>query len=109
MLSQQTGADRCESLSPPRSSSKIGVAADRLARDHDRGPDTDPVKQVDNVLVVHANAAIRSKGADRGWLVGAVNGVLAPGERQRAGAHRITWRATRDDMGQPRIIRPDFG
>src|SRR5687768_8544183 len=58
-------------------------------RDDDLSPDVHAVEQVDDVLVEHADAAIRGVGADGFGPVGAVDGVFAAGQREGAGAHGI--------------------
>src|SRR3954465_7621924 len=92
----------------PRSWLARPVAVEPLACHHDRGADADPVKQVNDVLVVHANAAIRGKGADRGRLIGAVNGILTARQGHRARTPRIVWRPTGDYVGQLRVVGPDL-
>src|SRR3982751_3044368 len=52
----------------------LGSLLGLLARHHDLGPDVHALEQIGDVLVEHANAAIRGKLADRLRPVGAVDG-----------------------------------
>ena len=54
-----------------------------------------------DVVVMHADAAVRHVAADRARIVGAVNRELAVMERQRGDAHRVLRRAAGDDCGGP--------
>src|SRR3954453_13842890 len=79
------------------------------ARCYDNGRShTHPPEQVEDVLVVHANAAVRGKGPDRGRLVGAVNGIFTPEQRQSPGTHWIAGRPARDHGWPCGVIGPDF-
>src|SRR4051795_6880085 len=80
-----------------------------LPHDHDLGADVHALEQVGDVLVEHANAAIGSELADRLRPVRAVDGVLATRERHGRNPHRVVGRATRDHIGQRRVIRFHFG
>ena len=46
--------------------------------------------------------------ADRAWLVGAVNGVLAAGERHGGNPHWVARRSARDHVRQIGFVTPDF-
>src|SRR5215204_3607743 len=61
-----------------------------------------------DVLVVHADAAIRSERADRAGPVRAVDGVVAAREGERSNPHRIVRRAARDDVGDIGIFAPQI-
>lgn len=61
---------------------------DSLCKHHPR-TDMDAAVQVHDVLVVHADAARRHEAADRGRIVGAVDGEFAVDQHQRRSAHRI--------------------
>jgi len=55
------------------------AAVEPLARHHDGGPDGDAVEQVRDVLVEHANAAIRDECTDRLLAAGPVLVTVAVG------------------------------
>src|SRR3954470_17724656 len=80
----------------------------RSAHHHDLGADVHPLEQVSDVLVEHADAAIRGELADRLRLVGAVDGVLAPREGHGRNPHRVVGRATGDHVRQRRVVRLDL-
>src|ERR1700682_3762185 len=56
---------------------------------HDLGSDPDPVVEIDDVLVAHADAARGNRGADRPGLVRAVDAVEGRAEIHGARAERI--------------------
>src|SRR5271169_6586902 len=72
--------------------------------DDDPGADADTIVEILDVLVVHADTAVRDEMADRARLVGAVNGVLAAREHHGCIAHRIARRAGRNHIWQVRLV-----
>src|ERR1700728_2985914 len=57
-----------------------------LARHHHARADADAIVQIGDVGVMHADAAVRHEFADRAFIVGAVDGVLAAaGQRHGRG------------------------
>ena len=84
---------------PPRRLVPVEPGDVWLSARHDhRRADADAIEQIGDVLVVHADAAIGDEAADRARIVGAVDGVVAAGQRQRRDAHRIVRRAAGDDL-----------
>src|SRR5262249_5857239 len=79
----------------------------RLSCHHHRCADADPRKEIADVLVVHADAAVGHEVADRARLVGAVDRVFAAGEGERGDAHRVARAAARDAAGQARLVALD--
>ena len=53
------------------------TVAARLPQDNNLRTQADARVQVHNIFVVHANASVRDEPANRSWIVGAVNSVLA--------------------------------
>jgi endonuclease YncB( thermonuclease family) len=84
-----------------------GLTPTELLHD-DARPDTDAPVQILDVLVVHADAAIRDEMADRSGVIGAVNGVFAAGKRHCRNAHRIARRAAGDNFREVGLVFPDF-
>ena len=68
--------------------------------------DADAAIEVGHVLVVHAEAAVGDKAADRARRVGAVDGVFAAAQGERRRAHGIARRAAGNHVRQPRIVLP---
>jgi hypothetical protein len=68
----------------------LAIAACRSLNNDDARANADAAVKVLDVRVVHADAAMRHETADRTFVVGAVDGVLATtGESHRSDAHRI--------------------
>src|SRR5947207_3027939 len=80
-----------------------------LAGDDHGCADAHALVQVDDILIVHTDAAIRDEAADRVRPVGPVNGILTAAQGQGCGAHRIARRTARNDVGQPRVVALNFG
>src|SRR5436853_364391 len=76
--------------------------------DHSRAP-ANTVVEIEYVCVVHANAAVGDKAADRAWVIGAVNGVLPAAESHGGCPHRIARAPARNNIRQPRLVAPDVG
>src|SRR5208282_2054026 len=81
----------------------------RVLPGHDYGcADAHPLVQVDDVGIVHADAAVGDEPADRARRVGAVDRVLAAIEGHRRGPHRVLRRSPGDDVGQRWLVAPDL-
>src|SRR6516162_2865910 len=79
-----------------------------LPRHDHRRAEADPSVKVEDVGIVHADAAAGHEAADRARVVGAVNGILAGAQRQRGGAHGIAPAAARNDIGKVRPVVLDL-
>src|SRR5437667_2700672 len=90
-------------LSIERADSRSVIASDLLQHDYLR-TEADPPIQIHNVLIVHADAPVRHKPANRSRVVGAVNSVFAFAKSQRGGTHRISGTAPRYKVGQRWLI-----
>src|SRR6516165_7598858 len=80
-----------------------------LSRHHDRRAKPDASIEVEDVRIVHADAAVGDLAPDRAGIVGAVDGVLAGAERERGCAHGIAAAAAGDHIRQVRLVVPHFG
>jgi hypothetical protein len=67
----------------------LGSLLGLLARHHDLGADVHAPEQVSDVLVEHANAAIRGKLADRLRPVSAMDGSAMDGEASAAKSNKL--------------------
>lgn len=65
---------------------------------HDLRPDSDPLKQVFDVVIGHADAAVGNGAPDGARPVGSVDGKIAVGERHCGRSHRIVGGSTRDNI-----------
>src|SRR5579871_5110906 len=65
-------------------------------------------EQLEHVFIVHADAAVRDEAADRGAIVGAMDGIFAATQPHRRGPHRIIWCAPGNDIRQPWIFALDI-
>src|SRR5438270_11837665 len=92
------------SFSPSVVGSAMLPVSPALLRYDDRRSEADPVVEIEDVRIVHADAAVGDEAADRAGVVGAVNGVLPGAQRQGSGAHGILRRAARDQIGQIRLV-----
>jgi len=84
-----------------------GLAPELL--DHNARADADAIVQIHDVLVVHADAAVGDKVADRARLVRTVNGILATGKGHSRIAHRVTGRTASDHLRQVRFVASHRG
>src|ERR1700738_361086 len=84
--------------SPGRLQSIVGGVA---LRRYDNGrAQADSSIEIENVGVVHSDAAVGDIAANRARIVGAVDGVLAAGKRHRRGAHGVSPAAAGNDVRQ---------
>src|SRR6266545_7772901 len=72
----------------------------RLSACHDyRRADAHPLEKVEDVLIVHADAAIGDEAADGAWHVGAMDRVLPAAQGERGRAHGIGRRSAGNHVG----------
>jgi len=76
---------------------------------HNARADADAIVEIHDVLVVHTDAAVGDKVADRARLVRTMNGILAAGKRHRRIAHRVTGRTASDHLRQVRFVASHRG
>src|SRR5258707_15642736 len=67
---------------------------------HNSGSPAHAVVEIENIRVVHADAAIGHEAADRARLIGAMNGVFPTAQRHRRRAHGIAGGAARYHVRQ---------
>src|SRR5215471_12250555 len=81
---------------------------DLAAHDHRCAP-ADAVIEIEDVRIVHADAAVGDEAADRARVVGAVDGVFpAAAQRHGSRAHGIAWASARNHTRQRGLVALDF-
>src|ERR1019366_1440928 len=72
--------------------------------------ETDLLVQIQNILIVHADASMGHEPADRAGIVGPMDCVFAAAAQgHRRGPHRVARTAARDDSRQPGIVPSNRG
>src|ERR1700719_1261118 len=70
----------------------------------DARADVNSLVEIEDVAIMHADAAEGYESADRARVVGAMDGVLIDIERHCCCAHGIFWAATGDVIGRPWLL-----
>jgi len=100
---------RLQTIRLPCHFSRLAARAYPQLLDHNARADADPIVEIHDVIVVHADAAVGDKVADRARLVRTMNGILAAGKRHRRIAHRVTGRTASDHLRQVRFVASHRG